>query len=299
MFECLCALHSRFQLYFLIPGYLKDGCSACEVETSLSLTVVLITPRYFFLFRNLSMDKNELVQKAKLAEQAERYDDMASCMKSVTEQGAELSNEERNLLSVAYKNVVGARRSSWRVVSSIEQKTEGAEKKQQMAREYREKIETELRDICNDVLSLLEKFLIPNASQAESKVFYLKMKGDYYRYLAEVAAGDDKKAQQLPVGSDLPDEETIWKAHLVLSCYGSSSLSSWRFFFFMLSVMPNLEKEQLIMTVANNVHLVKQIFFFSECLYKALSYRNWVFASVNWLIMLTRVFLWQSGGQEC
>uniref|UniRef100_A0A8C8XAQ5 14-3-3 domain-containing protein n=1 Tax=Panthera leo TaxID=9689 RepID=A0A8C8XAQ5_PANLE len=95
------------------------------------------------------MDKNELVQKAKLAEQAERYDDMAACMKSVTEQGAELSNE-RNLLSVAYKNVVGARRSSWRVVSSIEQKTEGAEKKQQMAREYREKIETELREICND-----------------------------------------------------------------------------------------------------------------------------------------------------
>uniref|UniRef100_A0A803YJ10 Tyrosine 3-monooxygenase/tryptophan 5-monooxygenase activation protein zeta n=2 Tax=Phasianidae TaxID=9005 RepID=A0A803YJ10_MELGA len=102
------------------------------------------------------MDKNELVQKAKLAEQAERYDDMASCMKSVTEQGAELSNEERNLLSVAYKNVVGARRSSWRVVSSIEQKTEGAEKKQQMAREYREKIETELRDICNDVLAFDE-----------------------------------------------------------------------------------------------------------------------------------------------
>ncbi|KAL8181839.1 UNVERIFIED_CONTAM: hypothetical protein K2H54_031731 [Gekko kuhli] len=102
--------------------------------------------------REISMDKNELVQKAKLAEQAERYDDMAACMKSVTEQGAELSNEERNLLSVAYKNVVGARRSSWRVVSSIEQKTEGAEKKQQMAREYREKIETELREICNDVL---------------------------------------------------------------------------------------------------------------------------------------------------
>lgn len=47
---------------------------------------------------------------------------------------------------------MGARRSSWRVISSIEQKTEGNEKKQQMAREYREKIETELQDICNDVL---------------------------------------------------------------------------------------------------------------------------------------------------
>nr|XP_035110289.2 14-3-3 protein zeta/delta-like [Callithrix jacchus] len=138
------------------------------------------------------MDKDELVQKAKLAEQAERYDDMAGCMKSVTEQGAESSNEERNLLSVAYKNV-GIRRSSWRVISSTEQKKEGAEKKQQMTREYRQKIETELRDICNDVLSLLEKFLIPSASQAESKVFCLKMKGDYYRYLAEVTNGDDKK----------------------------------------------------------------------------------------------------------
>ncbi|KAF7210023.1 14-3-3 protein beta/alpha-1 [Nothobranchius furzeri] len=139
------------------------------------------------------MDKNELVQKAKLSEQAERYDDMAAAMKSVTEQGAELSNEERNLLSVAYKNVVGARRSSWRVISSIEQKTEGNDKKQQMSREYREKIEDELKEICKDVLGLLDNYLIANATSHESRVFYLKMKGDYYRYLSEVASGDAKK----------------------------------------------------------------------------------------------------------
>lgn len=139
-------------------------------------------------------DKEELVQRAKLAEQAERYDDMASAMKKVTELNVELTNEERNLLSVAYKNVVGARRSSWRVISSIEQKTEGSDKKQAMAKEYREKVESELKDICNEVLGLLEKFLIPKAGQPESKVFYLKMKGDYYRYLAEVAASADKNA---------------------------------------------------------------------------------------------------------
>lgn len=137
-------------------------------------------------------DRGELVQKAKLAEQAERYDDMASCMKKVTEMNDELSNEERNLLSVAYKNVVGARRSSWRVISSIEQKTEGNEKKHSMAREYRQQIEKELNEVCNDVLSLLDKHLVPKASNAESKVFYLKMKGDYYRYLAEVASSEKK-----------------------------------------------------------------------------------------------------------
>ncbi|XP_072251025.1 14-3-3 protein zeta/delta-like [Leuresthes tenuis] len=136
--------------------------------------------------------QKELVQKAKLAEQAERYDDMAAAMKEVTEDSEQLSNEERNLLSVAYKNVVGARRSSWRVVSSIEQKAEGSERKQGMAKEYREKIEKELKDICNDVLGLLDKYLIPKATLAESKVFYFKMQGDYYRYLAEVATGDKK-----------------------------------------------------------------------------------------------------------
>ncbi|VVC90533.1 unnamed protein product [Leptidea sinapis] len=141
----------------------------------------------------MSVDKEELVQRAKLAEQAERYDDMALAMKEVTETGVELSNEERNLLSVAYKNVVGARRSSWRVISSIEQKTEGSERKQQMAKEYRVKVEKELREICYDVLlvllindrgyneyrvneGLLDKHLIPKASNPESKVFYLKMK---------------------------------------------------------------------------------------------------------------------------
>lgn len=96
--------------------------------------------------------QKEHVQKAKLAEQAERYDDMAAAMKKVTEEGETLTNEERNLLSVAYKNVVGARRSSWRVISSIEQKTESNEGKQQRAKEYRHKIEKELKEICHDVL---------------------------------------------------------------------------------------------------------------------------------------------------
>ena len=73
-------------------------------------------------------------------------------MKQFTEEKSpeELSYEERNLLSVAYKNVVGARRSSWRIISSIEQKSQ--DEKQSMAKEYREKIEEELGSICNEVL---------------------------------------------------------------------------------------------------------------------------------------------------
>lgn len=98
------------------------------------------------------MDTSALIHQAKLAEQAERYDDMADFMKSVTKSKNTLENEERNLLSVAYKNVVGARRSAWRVISSISQKTEADERKQQMVSEYRAKVEKELEDICQDVL---------------------------------------------------------------------------------------------------------------------------------------------------
>ena len=40
---------------------------------------------------------------------------------------------------------------------------------------------------------LLDEHLISKASNPESKVFYLKMKGDYYRYLAEVASPADRQ----------------------------------------------------------------------------------------------------------
>lgn len=91
--------------------------------------------------------------------------------------GEDLSVEERNLLSVAYKNVIGARRASWRIVSSIEQKEEskGHDAQVTKIKEYRNKIEQELYEVCADILALLTDFLIPNASDGEAKVFYHKM----------------------------------------------------------------------------------------------------------------------------
>ncbi|XP_049896970.1 14-3-3 protein gamma-1 [Epinephelus moara] len=137
---------------------------------------------------------------------------------SVTELNEALSNEERNLLSVAYKNVVGARRSSWRVISSIEQKTsaDGNEKKIEMVRAYREKIEKELEAVCQDVLNLLDNFLIKNCNdtQHESKVFYLKMKGDYYRYLAEVATGEKRASVVESSEKSYSEAHEISKEHM-------------------------------------------------------------------------------------
>eukprot|EP01134_Creolimax_fragrantissima_P005915 CFRG5915T1 len=144
----------------------------------------------------MSTDREDCVYKAKLAEQAERYDEMVEAMKKVASLGEQLTVEERNLLSVAYKNVIGARRASWRIISSIEQKEEskGNSNKVTIVKEYRQKIEKELEDICADVMKVLDDDLIPNAEKGEPKVFYYKMKGDYHRYLAEFSSGDKRGA---------------------------------------------------------------------------------------------------------
>lgn len=147
--------------------------------------------------------KAALVYKAKLAEQAERYDDMSEAMTEAVKAESVLSNEERNLLSVAFKNVVGNRRSSWRVITSIEQKMNSEEdnKRKPSINRYKNKITEELRQICKKVLNLLEDHLIKDldkskddSTQYESQVFYLKMKGDYHRYLAEVENPAEKQA---------------------------------------------------------------------------------------------------------
>lgn len=102
---------------------------------------------------------------------------MVENMKAVARADQELSVEERNLLSVAYKNVIGARRASWRIVTSIEQKEEskGNESQVGLIKEYRQKIEAELAKICEDILEVLDNHLIQSAQSGESKVFYHKM----------------------------------------------------------------------------------------------------------------------------
>ncbi|XP_039131157.1 14-3-3-like protein GF14 iota [Dioscorea cayenensis subsp. rotundata] len=143
----------------------------------------------------MEKEREAHVYMAKLSEQAERYDEMVEAMKKVAKLDLELTVEERNLLSVGYKNVIGARRASWRIMSSIEQKEEskGNENNVKLIKGYRQKVEEELTKICNDILSIIDEHLIPASSTGESSVFYYKMKGDYYRYLAEFKSEQDKK----------------------------------------------------------------------------------------------------------
>merc|ERR1712062_205906 len=95
---------------------------------------------------------------------------------------------------MGYKNAVGSRRAAWRIITSVgeKEKTKGNDAQAGFAQEYRGKVEAELDKICKTILELLDKNLIPKTPSGESKVFYVKMKADYYRYIAEFSDGDTK-----------------------------------------------------------------------------------------------------------
>merc|ERR1711957_619301 len=116
-----------------------------------------------------------------------------------------------NLLSVAYKNAVGSRRAAWRIVSSVEQKetSKGNTQNAEWAKEFRGKVESELNKICDAILKLLEDVLIAKATTGESKVFYQKMKADYYRYIAEFSEGDAKSKAAESARSSYEDAQKV------------------------------------------------------------------------------------------
>jgi len=147
-------------------------------------------------------DRDALCYSARLAEAAERYAEMAAAMKKLVTLYKELTNEERNLFSVAYKNVVGTRRSAWRVASGIK---DG--ESEESVKLLRQKVYDELEGVCSDVLALMDDHLLQNEKSNEGIVFYYKMKGDYCRYLAEVRK-DEKREEAVKLSRAAYEEAT-------------------------------------------------------------------------------------------
>jgi len=132
----------------------------------------------------------EFVTLARYAERAERYDEMAGFMKQRVLTGAPLDTEEREMFSAAYKGSLSQRRIATRVATMMEQKEYGREK--ELAEGYRTKVSAELQQVCKEAIDILTSNLVPSAEPGEVRVFYLKMKGDYYRYLAEFAVEPER-----------------------------------------------------------------------------------------------------------
>ncbi|KAL8426072.1 hypothetical protein Efla_007345 [Eimeria flavescens] len=134
------------------------------------------------------MAREEFVYVASVAQETDRFDDVVKAMKEVVAEGKGLNRDEATLFSLGYKQKITSCRNTWRNISLLESKgLETGNPVPERLIQYRQEIEKETEDICNEVIQLVEHDILPNVKGAESEAFFVKMKADYYRYLAEFA----------------------------------------------------------------------------------------------------------------
>jgi len=129
----------------------------------------------------------EKIFLARVAEQAERFEDMVDYLEEVlAAKGGEVNADERNLLSVAFKNLISSKRAACRTISAIEQNPKYS-KFNGALMTYKGQIEEQLRADCQKIIDMINSRVLGGSCSDEAKAFFVKMVGDYYRYIAENA----------------------------------------------------------------------------------------------------------------
>merc|ERR1712176_507525 len=124
---------------------------------------------------------------ARVAEQAERFEDMVNYLAAVLDtKGGEVTADERNLLSVAFKNLISSKRAACRTIAAIEQNPKYAKFSEALA-QYKGGIEEQLTNDCKKIITMIQEKVLAKQCEGEPKAFFVKMVGDYYRYISENA----------------------------------------------------------------------------------------------------------------
>jgi 14-3-3 protein epsilon len=145
----------------------------------------------------MSATYEKQVYLAMLAEQCNRFEDMMGFLDIMVKNKTEgLTSDERNLLSIAYKNTISLRRTAIRTLLAYEMKEKKKEESAYLPfiLEYKKRIEKELEELCEKIIKNIDDCLLTRATDDESRVFYHKMKADYYRYIAENIEAERKKS---------------------------------------------------------------------------------------------------------
>jgi 14-3-3 protein epsilon len=138
--------------------------------------------------------RSDLIYYSRLYERAEKYDEMVQCVNQFIKLNPKLTLEERNILAAGYKNIIGSKRFSWRYLFNQHKKEEKLKNNSLAAsyvNEIKVKVENEIRVICKELTSLIDNYLLQSCEDPEYKVYYLKLKADYFRYLCEFTKDEE------------------------------------------------------------------------------------------------------------
>lgn len=134
-----------------------------------------------------TLSKDDILFLARLSDKAARYDRMKDLMKQFIIEGYELTPTERQLFSVAFRDVISTKRSSWRALFAIKGDAIHDEGREAAVAEHLSDLSHDIETISKDVLGLISNHILPLCTNPESKVFFLKLQADYERYIAEVS----------------------------------------------------------------------------------------------------------------
>merc|ERR1711998_109452 len=134
-----------------------------------------------FKFKTISEEMSNVEEHiflARVAEQAERFEDMVDFLSKVLDsKGADVSADERNLLSVAFKNLISSKRAACRTIAAIEQNPKYSKFGDALAG-YKAGIEQKLQDDCQRIIDMINNKVLSKSCDVEPKAFFVKMVGD-------------------------------------------------------------------------------------------------------------------------
>ncbi len=136
--------------------------------------------------------RDEYIFLSKLYWKAELFKEMIKFIKEFIILDPKLNKEERDIICTGFKDMISDKRSSLSILNSMERKEK--KKKINTVKEIKivkNNIEKEIREICNTLQDLIDKFIIPNNDDIETLVFFYKLKADYFRYICEFAEGKE------------------------------------------------------------------------------------------------------------
>ena len=141
-------------------------------------------------------DLEELSSLAQVAEIAERYEDAGKYIEEIIKKKKEdISKDEKNIFYNSFKYIINSKRCELRCTNIIEEKEKRHSSEYvPIVANFKNILESEINETCRRVLNLINNYLLKKSLSDESKIFYLKMKGDYYRYLCEILPSNENQS---------------------------------------------------------------------------------------------------------
>jgi 14-3-3 protein epsilon len=135
----------------------------------------------------MALDRPSLVAVGRILRPTKCYHHLVSVIQEMIHKGPRLNLEERNLVQFAYKGLINERRTSIRVITeemNSELRTGDTVIRSKLL-PIKAKLLREMRNYCSELSALIDTKLVPNAEDVRAMTFFLKLKADAFRYLAE------------------------------------------------------------------------------------------------------------------